>query len=83
MITASVVLLVAAAGLYAYRMALGPTLADRIVAVNGLLVTGMGFIAVQALHSGRGSFLPVIVVASLVSFVGTGMVARYLETLRR
>lgn len=83
MIPASLLLLLAAAAMFAYRMVLGPTLADRIVSVNGLLVTGMGFIAVQALHSGRGAFLPVLVVASLVSFVGTAMVARYLETLRR
>lgn len=79
MIAASLGFLLAAAVLFAYRMAAGPTLADRMIGLNGLVVVGMGGIAVQALESGRGAFLPVVVVASLVSFVGTGMVARYLE----
>lgn len=83
MIAVAVALLAGAALLYAYRMAAGPTLADRMVAVNGLLVAGMGLISVQAVHTGRGPFLPVLIVASLVSFVGTGIVARYLEGLRR
>lgn len=83
MIAAATGLLVAAAALFAFRLAAGPTLADRIVGVNGLFVTGMGVVTVEAVASGRGAFLPVLVVASLVSFVGTGMVARYLEGLRR
>jgi multicomponent Na+:H+ antiporter subunit F len=82
-IIAALALLVAAAVLFAYRAVVGPTLADRMIGVNGLVVAGMGAIAVAALETGRGAFLPVIVVASLVSFVGTGMVARYLEGLGR
>lgn len=83
MIVAALALLVAAAGLFAYRAVVGPTLADRMIGVNGLVVVGMGAIAVEALETGRGAFLPVLVVASLVSFVGTGMIARYLEGLGR
>jgi multicomponent Na+:H+ antiporter subunit F len=82
-IAVAVGFLVASAALFAYRLVSGPTLADRMVGVNGLFVTGMGFVSAQAVASGRGAFLPVLVVASLVSFVGTGMVARYLEGLRR
>jgi len=81
MIAAAFVMLVLAAALFAYRMAVGPTLADRVIGVNGLLVVGMGGIGVHALNTGRGAFLPVLVVASLVGFVSTGMVARYLEGL--
>jgi multisubunit Na+/H+ antiporter MnhF subunit len=80
-IAASFVMLLLAAVLFAFRMAAGPTLADRMVGLNGLIVVGMGAISVQALQSGRGAFLPVLVVAALVGFVGTAMVARYLEGL--
>jgi multicomponent Na+:H+ antiporter subunit F len=82
-IVASLGFLLAAAVLFAYRTVAGPTLADRMIGLNGLVVVGMGAIAVEALETGRGAFLPVLVVASLVSFVGTGMVARYLEGLDR
>lgn len=83
MIAAAFVMLVAAAALFGFRTLAGPTLADRMVGINGLLVVGMSGLAVQALHTGRGAFLPVLVVASLVGFVSTVVVARYLEGLRR
>lgn len=83
MTSSALLLLVAAAALFAYRMVVGPTLADRMIGLNGLVVAGMGAVAIEAIDSGRGAFLPVLVVASLVSFVGTGMVARYLEGLGR
>lgn len=83
MIAAAFVMLVLAAALFTYRTLAGPTLADRMVGINGLLVVGMAGIAVQALRNGRGAFLPVLVVASLVGFVSTVMVARYLEGLKR
>lgn len=79
MIVASVVLLMAAAVAFGHRTLSGPTLADRMVGVNGLLLVGMSSIAVHAVSTGRGAFLPALVVVSLVGFIGTGMVARYLE----
>lgn len=50
-----------------------------MIGVSGMLTSGMGAIVVQAADSGRGSFLPVLVVVSLVGFVGTGMIARFIE----
>lgn len=79
MITAALVLLAAAAVLFGVRMLLGPTLADRVTGVNGLLLCGMSSLVAQAVRTGEGAFLPALVVVTLVGFVGTGMVARYLE----
>ncbi|MGD9703827.1 MAG: monovalent cation/H+ antiporter complex subunit F [Acidimicrobiia bacterium] len=79
MITATYLVLAAAATLFGYRMIVGPTLADRINALSGMLIAGMGAIATQAVDTGRGAFLPVLVVVALVSFVGTAMVARFIE----
>lgn len=79
MTTATYLILIAAGALFGYRLLVGPTLADRINALNGLLIAGIGAIATQAVDTGRGAFLPVVVVVALVSFVGTAMVARFIE----
>lgn len=82
-IAVAFVLLLAAGLLFAVRMLAGPTLADRINALNGLLVVGMSAIAAQAVHTGRGAFIMVVVVLALVGFVGTAMVARFIESRGR
>jgi multicomponent Na+:H+ antiporter subunit F len=75
--TYTVLLLAAAA--FCYRLAVGPTLSDRVIAVNGMLVIGMLAIAAHAAYEGAGAFLPVLVVVSLVGFVSTATIARYIE----
>lgn len=79
MTQATFVILAAAAALFAIRLAVGPSLADRVVALNGLIIVGMGVIATQAAHTSVGSFLPTLVAISLVGPIGTGMIARYIE----
>ncbi len=76
---ATFVLLAAAALLFAYRLSVGPTLADRIVAVNGLVITGMSAIATYATHTAIGSFLPTLVAIALVGPIGSGMIAKFIE----
>lgn len=79
-VIAAAYLVLVLAGLgFAFRMVAGPTMADRIVAVNGIVVAGMSAIVAHAVETRNGAFLPVIVVLALVGFVGTGMVARYIE----
>ena len=80
---ASLLVLAVAAALFAYRMLVGPTLADRVNALNGLLVTGSSAIAADAVRTDQGPFIPVIVVLTLVGFVGTAMVARFIESRGR
>ena len=76
-----VVLLIAAV-LFTVRLCIGPTLADRVIALNGLLLAGMGAIAVQAVATGNGDFLPALVAIALVGPISTGMIARYMERNR-
>jgi multicomponent Na+:H+ antiporter subunit F len=73
------VVLVLAAALFGYRLVIGPTLADRVNASSGMLVVGMCAIATHAVATRDGAFIPAIVVVSLVGFVGTAMVARFIE----
>ena len=79
MITASFVVLALAALGFGYRLLAGPSLADRVIGVDGTLVVGVSAIALRAMQTGEGAFLPVAVVASLVGFVGTAVVARFIE----
>lgn len=79
---ATFLILAAAGALFAYRLVLGSSLADRVVALNGLVIVGMGAIATHAAHTGVGSFLPTLVAVALVGPIGNGMIARYIEERR-
>ena len=72
------VLALAAAG-FALRLTLGPSLADRVLSLNGLTLVGMCAIAVHAAHSRDGSFLPALVAIALVGPISNGMIARFIE----
>ena len=72
-------LLTAAAACFAYRLALGPSLADRVIASNGLLLVGMGAVATHAAHTGNGAFLPTLIAIALVGPISNGMIARFIE----
>ena len=79
MINAGFVTLVLAALGFCYRLLAGPTLADRVVGLDGLLVVGVSAVALRAMATGEGAFLPVAVVVGLVGFVSTSVVGRYIE----
>ncbi len=79
MIVAVLIVLGLAAALFAVRLVVGPTLPDRVVALNGMLIVGMVLLAELAVETGRGTFLPVLVLLAVVGFLGTAMIARFLE----
>jgi multicomponent Na+:H+ antiporter subunit F len=56
-----------------------PSLADRIVALDLLLLILVAGIAVDAAWSADGTFLDVHVVAALLGFVSTVTAARFIE----
>lgn len=61
------------------RLVRGSSVADRIVALDLLLVIIVSGIAVATVATGSGAFLDVLVVAALLGFLGTVTVARYME----
>lgn len=82
MILASTIALVGlsvAALLCVLRLVRPGSLADRIVALDLLLVVIVSGIAILAARTGRGSYLDVLVVAALLGFVGTVTVGRFIE----
>lgn len=61
------------------RVVRGPTLPDRVVAIDLIGVLIVGLIVVSAAVSGEQGFLDAAIVVALISFVGTVAYARYVE----
>jgi multicomponent Na+:H+ antiporter subunit F len=61
------------------RIVRGDSLADRIVALDTLLIVIVIGIAVNTARTGTGTFLDVLLVAALIAFIGTVTVARHIE----
>lgn len=83
MIAATFACLGLAAALFTYRLGAGPRLADRVVALSGLVAVGMGGIATHAVQTDDGSFLPALVAIALVGPIGNAMIARFIEERER
>ena len=79
MIVAALSLLAVAGGCFVARLVMGPTLADRVIALDGLVITLVSAIALDAARTGSPLFLDGMVVIALVGFVGTSAAARFIE----
>ena len=62
-----------------YRLLRGPSVPDRIVALDVLVQIVVAGIAVAAAATGDGTYLAVLVAVALLAFVGTVTVARFVE----
>ena len=71
--------LVIAAVFSVVRVVLGPSVADRRVALDTLLFVGVGGIGLYVVATGDSIYIPVLVVAVLTAFLSTVIVARYIE----
>ncbi len=79
MTLAALVLIGLGAACFGARAVWGPSLADRIVAVDGLVVCLVAAILVHWVRTGSSWFLVVAVVSAFVGFVGTLAGARFIE----
>lgn len=61
------------------RLVRGPSLPDRVVALDLIATLVMGIIATYAIATGQFVFLDVAIVLALIAFLGTVAFARYLE----
>ncbi len=62
-----------------YRLLRGPSLADRVIAVEVALVSLVGGIAVDAADRQSQAFLVLLIVIALVGLAGTFAASRFLE----
>ncbi len=79
MIVAAMIVLVVGATCFLVRAIVGPSLADRVVAIDALVVTIVAIILVHSIRTRTSWFLGVAVVVALVGFVGTTAAARFIE----
>jgi len=63
----------------ATRFVLGPSVADRTVALDVLTIISTSLIVFIALYTNRVIYLDVALVYGILSFIGVIAVARYLE----
>jgi multicomponent Na+:H+ antiporter subunit F len=61
------------------RLLIGPTPADRAVALDAMTIIALSLIGWISLRSGRVIYLDVAMVYGLISFVGVVALARYVE----
>lgn len=61
------------------RLVRGHSLADRIVALEALLLVSVSGIAVNAVRTGATAFLDALVVTALIGFISQVTVARFIE----
>lgn len=61
------------------RLLRGPALADRVIALDVVLISLMGAIAVHAAESGTTTYLDLLVVIAIVGFTATVAATRFIE----
>ena len=65
-----------------YRLAKGPTAADRVVAGDSIDVLVCCALMLYSLYSGRGIYLDIAIICAMLGIVDTMLVGRYLEKRR-
>ena len=75
----SSVLIGAAVILVIIRLLIGPTISDRIMALDTFTTITATFIAFAALLFGRPVYMDVALVYAVIGFVGTVFVAKFVE----
>lgn len=61
-----------------WRVIAGPTLPDRVLALDTLAATAIGFIAVIAIKTGFALYIDIAIAIGLVGFLATVAFARFI-----
>jgi multicomponent Na+:H+ antiporter subunit F len=72
-------MLVVALFLAFFRLVRGPSLPDRVIALDLIAPLAMGIIAVLAIVTDQAVFLDVAIVLALITFLATVAFAQYVE----
>jgi multicomponent Na+:H+ antiporter subunit F len=73
----AIVLLLIALLLVIVRLALGPNLGDRILALDTVTLLAVALIGVFTVRTGLGLYLDIAIAVALVGFLATVALARY------
>lgn len=61
------------------RLVRGPSLPDRVVALDLMATLVIGIVAVYSIATGRSAYLDVAIILALIAFLGTVAFAYYLQ----
>jgi multicomponent Na+:H+ antiporter subunit F len=61
------------------RLVLGPSLPDRVVALDLIALLAVSFVALYTIVTGEAVFLDAAIALALIAFLGTVAFARYTE----
>jgi len=75
----AIYIIILAAFMCLYRIMMGPTSADRIVAIDILGILIVGFCAILSISTGRSWYIDIGIVWALQSFISTLALSKYLE----
>ncbi len=78
-VNAGFVLVVIAVAMALFRLIKGPSLPDRVVALDMMTIAIVAFCGLSAVRTGEAAFLDVALVLALVGFLATVALARYAE----
>jgi len=62
-----------------YRVIKGPSVADRVVALDALGISLVGLVALVSILLHTSAFLEVILLIGILAFIGTVAFSKYLE----
>jgi len=75
----SMAVLLAGMLLLLYRLAKGPTAADRVVAMDLMSVLVVTFLVILSIHTRETSYLDVAIAYACIAFLGTIALARFVQ----
>lgn len=75
----SFALLLIALGISLLRLIKGPTISDRIVAMDLISSITMGFILVYSVLINESMYFDIVIIISLISFISTVAISTYLN----
>ena len=61
------------------RFLKGPTIVDRVVALDLVVTIGIGIISIYSIVNNRPNFLDIALILALIAFLGTVAFTYYLE----
>lgn len=76
-VEAALVVVAALCVLCAYRAVAGPTIPDRVVAVDAIATNVVAIAVLVAISTGRGLYVTVGLVLAIIGFVATITVAKF------
>jgi multicomponent Na+:H+ antiporter subunit F len=80
--TIAMAMVIASMVLLFWRVLIGPSLPDRIIAADLFATMALGLIAIYVIKTGESAFLDAGLVLTLVAFLGSVAFAQYLERRR-